>query len=108
MKAVIETPVAVRIVSEPQRARRKSWAAGRARRIAALFVAPAAIFLLINGLVMFGGEALKRRRPGDLGIEHLTFAQSVVVGIAQSFALLPGISRSGASMVMPSSVPTTG
>jgi len=66
--------------------------------------APAAIFLALNGLVMFGGEALRRRQMADSGrvdrpIEHLSFAQSVLVGFAQSFALLPGISRSGASMV---------
>ena len=66
--------------------------------------APAAAFLAINGLVMFAGEALRRRQHATAGrtdhpIERLTFAQSVGVGFAQSFALLPGISRSGASMV---------
>ncbi|HEX8806014.1 MAG TPA: undecaprenyl-diphosphate phosphatase [Candidatus Aquilonibacter sp.] len=61
--------------------------------------APAALFLALNGLVMFAGEALKRRRRGDVSIERLTFAQSILVGVAQSFALFPGISRSGASMV---------
>lgn len=62
--------------------------------------APAAIFLALNGLVMFAGEALKRRtRTGLRPIERLSFAQSLLVGFAQSFALFPGISRSGASMV---------
>ena len=66
--------------------------------------APAAIFLAVNGLVMFLGEYLRRRQRTanarqDHPIEKLTFAQSVGVGFAQSFALLPGISRSGASMV---------
>ena len=61
--------------------------------------APAALFLALNGLIMFGGEALKRRRRGDVPIEDLSFPQSALVGVAQSFALLPGISRSGASMV---------
>lgn len=66
--------------------------------------APAALFLAANGLVMFAGEALRRRQlanpaRADRPIEHLSFAQSVLVGFAQSFALLPGISRSGASMV---------
>jgi undecaprenyl-diphosphatase len=74
---------------------------------------PAALFLALNGLVMFAGEWLKRRQlratlTGKASaltdkacrpIEHLSFAQSVLVGFAQSFALLPGISRSGASMV---------
>jgi len=65
--------------------------------------APAAAFLAINGLVMFLGEYLRRRQLGGGGrnepIERLTFVQSVGVGFAQSLALLPGISRSGASIV---------
>jgi len=66
--------------------------------------APVAIFLAANGLVMFAGETLRRRQlalpqRADRPIEHLSFAQSVLVGFAQSLALLPGISRSGASMV---------
>jgi undecaprenyl-diphosphatase len=74
--------------------------------VRALFAspAPAAVFLALNGLVMFAGESLRRRQLAnpsrtDKPIEHLSFAQSVLVGFAQSFALLPGISRSGASMV---------
>jgi undecaprenyl-diphosphatase len=66
--------------------------------------APAAFFLALNGLVMFAGEALRRRQlanpaRADRPIEHLSFVQSVIVGCAQSLALFPGISRSGASMV---------
>jgi undecaprenyl-diphosphatase len=63
--------------------------------------APAAMFLALNGLVMFAGEGLRRRQRGRATepIERLNFGQSVLVGFAQSFALLPGISRSGASMV---------
>lgn len=63
--------------------------------------APAAFFLLLNGLLMFLGERLRRRKleTGGRSIERLSYAQSVFVGFAQSFALLPGISRSGISMV---------
>ncbi len=65
--------------------------------------APAAIFLAINGLVMFLGEYLRRRQHAGgrsyEPIERLSFVQSAFVGVAQSLALLPGISRSGASMV---------
>jgi undecaprenyl-diphosphatase len=66
--------------------------------------APAAIFLAINGLIMFAGEALRRRQlvdpaRADRPLETLSYAGSVAIGFAQSFALLPGISRSGASMV---------
>lgn len=62
--------------------------------------APAAFFLLLNGLLMFLGERLRRRkRQSGRALERLSYGQSVFVGFAQSFALLPGISRSGISMV---------
>jgi undecaprenyl-diphosphatase len=65
---------------------------------------PVAIFLMINALVMFAGEALRRRQAAQPGrsarpITSLSWAQSAGIGVAQSFALLPGISRSGASIV---------
>jgi undecaprenyl-diphosphatase len=67
-------------------------------------VTPVAIFLMINGVLMFAGEALKRRQHENAGraykaIAALTFPQSILVGFGQALALLPGISRSGASMV---------
>jgi undecaprenyl-diphosphatase len=65
--------------------------------------ATAAIFLLLNGLVMFAGEALRQRQHATgrkyKPIEELSYLQSLLVGVGQAFALLPGISRSGASMV---------
>ena len=71
-----------------------------------LFASPAvaAAFLAVNGGIMFLGEYLRRRertaldRP-DIPIEGMSYGQSVLVGLAQSAALLPGISRSGASIV---------
>jgi undecaprenyl-diphosphatase len=65
---------------------------------------PAAFFLLVNGFVMFAGEALRRRQRGPRAgscktIEELSYPASLAIGVAQSFALLPGISRSGVSMV---------
>jgi undecaprenyl-diphosphatase len=85
---------------------------------------PAAIFLTLNGLVLYVAERLKRggsgrRRAGDLASEELgpdgeplhadelsdrritaklTWKQALVVGGAQILALLPGISRSGVTM----------
>jgi undecaprenyl-diphosphatase len=65
---------------------------------------PVAIFLMINALVMFAGEALRRRQHAreersSKPIERLTWLEGIGVGVAQSFALLPGISRSGSSIV---------
>lgn len=65
---------------------------------------PAALFLALNGLMMFAGEALRRMQHraasrSDKPIERLSFPAAVFVGLAQGLALLPGISRSGSSMV---------
>ncbi|MGR4064660.1 MAG: undecaprenyl-diphosphate phosphatase [Vulcanimicrobiaceae bacterium] len=69
-----------------------------------LFASPAvaAAYRTVTGGVMFLGEHLRRReRPAhpDIPIERMSYGQSVLVGLAQSAALLPGISRSGASIV---------
>src|SRR5581483_1157149 len=61
--------------------------------------APAAAFLFLNGLIMFLGERLRRRSREGRPLEKLSYAQSIGIGLAQSAALLPGISRSGVSMV---------
>jgi undecaprenyl-diphosphatase len=63
-----------------------------------------AIFLMLNALLMFFGERLKRvERPTGVvparTLPSLTWPDAAKVGFAQAFALLPGISRSGASMV---------
>jgi undecaprenyl-diphosphatase len=72
---------------------------------------PAAAFLTVNGVVLYAGERLRRRTPavvgatpegGELPDEHiakLPMAQGVLIGCAQILALLPGISRSGITMV---------
>jgi undecaprenyl-diphosphatase len=74
-----------------------------------VFASPesAAIFLFVNGLLLFGFERLRRRAPGeretdpdeDSRIAHrVSWRQATLVGGAQSFALIPGISRSGITM----------
>jgi undecaprenyl-diphosphatase len=59
---------------------------------------------VINGLIMFAGEALRRLQQRASArtskpIDRLSYPASVFVGFAQALALLPGISRSGSSMV---------
>lgn len=60
----------------------------------------AAIFLAINGAVLLGVEVLRRRAMAADPTWPVRFgwARAIGVGIAQSFALLPGISRTGATM----------
>jgi undecaprenyl-diphosphatase len=72
----------------------------------------AAGFLLVNGLVLLFGEWVRRRaevravvaahavnQAGDRRLDTLEFREAAAVGVAQVFALLPGISRSGITMV---------
>jgi undecaprenyl-diphosphatase len=64
----------------------------------------AAFFLAVNGLLLFGAEALRRRAPqtaedDDTRIaQQMGWLQSAGVGAAQALALIPGISRSGVTM----------
>jgi undecaprenyl-diphosphatase len=69
-------------------------------RLAELFAdfRVAAIFLILNGVLLAIGEFL-RRRAGSAQLATLTPWQAVVIGTSQVIALLPGFSRSGATMV---------
>src|SRR5229473_286251 len=90
---------------------------------------PAAIFLTLNGMILYGGERLRRRIPPSSGtpagtaagpagptrtatlpavgadlasdrrLATLGFAEATLIGSAQVLALLAGISRSGVTMV---------
>src|SRR3954462_13279237 len=73
-----------------------------------VFASPttAALFLCLNGLMLFGAEALRRRAPvveGEAGSDEriagrMSFKHATAVGSAQAIALLPGFLRSGATM----------
>jgi undecaprenyl-diphosphatase len=64
----------------------------------------ASVFLALNGLMLFGAEALRRRAPttaeddDERIAETVGWRQAFTVGAAQSLALVPGFSRSGAAM----------
>jgi undecaprenyl-diphosphatase len=82
---------------------------------------PAAAFLIANGLVLYGGERLRRRAdntapvpattglsgPGsardadaaaDARLAQMSLGRGALIGSAQVLALLPGLSRSGVTM----------
>jgi len=82
-------------------------------KLQALFASPIAVsaFLLLNGLLLYGAESLRKRRAtgadretasasahSDEQISRISWASSVKVGCAQSLALLPGFSRTGATL----------
>jgi undecaprenyl-diphosphatase len=71
----------------------------------------ASIFLMVNGLVLFGAERVRRRaavrelavaegaKPdGARRLDTLEYREALVVGVAQSTALVAGISRDGVTM----------
>ena len=79
-----------------------------------LFASPliASTFLIVNGSLLFLGERLRLRTESQESnpspkereahfrpLSSLTWKEAIIVGLAQSLALIPGISRSGASMV---------
>src|SRR6201996_1457587 len=74
-----------------------------------LFASPetAALFLILNGILLLLFERLRRRRPelgdgegdSDPRIAHrVSLRQAAAIGTAQAAALVPGISRSGMTM----------
>jgi undecaprenyl-diphosphatase len=75
-------------------------------QLRSIFASPqyAAIFLACNGVLLFGAELLRRRAPETADDDDARIARTVswrdsfLVGAAQAIALIPGFSRSGASM----------
>jgi len=71
-----------------------------------LFAKPlaAAIFLTINGMILLGGEWLRRRQLAEhalpaRSLDKLPVGDGVLIGTSQIGALFAGISRSGITMV---------
>jgi undecaprenyl-diphosphatase len=65
----------------------------------------AAFFLMLNGVMLYGAELLRRRAPqveeGDPDgriAQRMSWRNAFGVGAAQAIALIPGFSRSGATM----------
>jgi undecaprenyl-diphosphatase len=69
----------------------------------------AAFFLILNGFMLYGAERLRRRAPvvdssedavaSDTRVATTTsYVDAGMIGAAQAIALIPGFSRSGASM----------
>jgi undecaprenyl-diphosphatase len=58
----------------------------------------ASVFLTINGGVLLFGESL-RARAGTRSLASLTPVDALIIGFWQCLALLPGISRSGSTIV---------
>ena len=63
---------------------------------------PVAVAFIVGGLIILWVEARQRRgldAPRILDIDSMTAVDAIKLGIAQSFALIPGTSRSGATII---------
>jgi undecaprenyl-diphosphatase len=76
-------------------------------KLRSVFASPrsAAFFLILNGLVLYGAERLRRRAPqperGDPDARiarRVDWGEATAVGTVQAAALIPGFSRSGLTM----------
>ena len=70
-----------------------------------LFASPryAAVFLILNGLLLFGAEMLRKKSRtqnahNDETIAKTSWLQAIKIGIAQCLALIPGFSRTGSTI----------
>ncbi|GCF07450.1 undecaprenyl-diphosphate phosphatase [Dictyobacter arantiisoli] len=83
-------------------------------KLEALFSSPLLVsaFLIMNGSLLFIGEALRRRAEANLltfsakereskfrSLSSLSIKEALLIGLAQSVALIPGFSRSGSTIV---------
>jgi len=70
-------------------------------QVKALFsVEIVAIMFIIGGIIFLWVEQfLKRRQPAITRVEDISFSQAAIIGIAQVFALIPGTSRAGSSII---------
>src|SRR5438067_2354679 len=115
VKAVVGSAIAGRLQGTPEERLGWRWILATIpvglvgtlfqKQVQSLFANPraAAAFLIVNGVIMFIGERLRRRavmaEEGRTPLDRLPMRTAVGVGSAQILALLPGISRSGSSMV---------
>jgi undecaprenyl-diphosphatase len=66
-----------------------------------LFASPSVIAwaLILGGIALIVIERLPKRATTVHDVEEVSFGQALGIGVAQVLALVPGVSRSGASMV---------
>lgn len=58
----------------------------------------AAVFLMLNGLVLIVGDRFKQKQAAQ-ALESMGWSKAFLIGCAQALALIPGMSRSGVTLV---------
>jgi len=54
------------------------------------------LFLILTGIILYFGDRIRNVRKGVL---ETGIVDALIIGLAQAFAILPGISRSGATII---------
>jgi len=69
------------------------------KTIKSLFTPSTVVYMLIiGGIIMIALELLRKEDKG-IALEEVSYKQAVMIGIAQSFAMVPGTSRSAATII---------
>ncbi|MCP4051041.1 MAG: undecaprenyl-diphosphate phosphatase [bacterium] len=55
--------------------------------------------LFAGGLIMLWVEKIIRPKPDTVELEDITHKQALIIGLCQCFALWPGVSRSGSTII---------
>jgi len=55
--------------------------------------------LLLGGAIIILFEADKRKRTATNGSDIITYKKALLIGIAQGVAIIPGVSRSAATII---------
>ena len=69
----------------------------KARELFAGFTV-AAVFLMLNGALLIAGDRFKQQRAGE-ALASMSWGKAFLIGCAQALALIPGVSRSGVTLV---------
>jgi undecaprenyl-diphosphatase len=58
------------------------------------------VSLAVGGVLLIAFEKWKKSAPGDVAdVKKISYRQAFVIGLCQSVAIVPGVSRSGASVL---------
>lgn len=55
--------------------------------------------LLLGGIVIVLFELLRKDKVEDVPLENISYKQAIIIGTAQSLAVIPGVSRSAATII---------
>ncbi len=55
--------------------------------------------LLIGGVALIAFERFKKHSPADVNFDEITYKRAFLIGLFQSIAIIPGVSRSAATIV---------